>query len=66
MLLNFCRNRGRGLGARTKFLMSSIGRKLLGRKVLSFDLKLNFGQTLRGTTFVIRIKNHSTVLAMAI
>ena len=42
MLLNFCGNQGRGLGARTKLLGVTNCRKLLGSKVLGIYLKLSF------------------------
>ena len=41
MLLNFCGNRGRGLGARTKPFGVSNGMKLLGSKALSICQKLS-------------------------
>ena len=44
MLLNFCGDRGRGLGARTKLLGVSNWRKLLGSKVLDIRLKLSLAK----------------------
>ena len=44
MLLNFCGNRGKGLGARTKLLGISNLRKLLGSKVLDNYLKLSLAK----------------------
>ena len=44
MLLNFCGNRWRGLGARTKLLGVSNSRKLLGSKVLGICLKLSLAK----------------------
>ena len=44
MLLNFCKNRGRGLGARTKLFGVSNWRKLLGSKVLGICLKLSLAK----------------------
>ena len=44
MLLNFCGDWGRGLGARTKLLGVSNWRKLLGSKVLGICLKLSLAK----------------------
>ena len=44
MLLNFYGDRGRGLGARTKLLVVSNCRKLLGSKVLGIYLKLSLAE----------------------
>ena len=44
MLLNFCGDWGRGLGARTKLFRISNCRKLLGSKVLGICLKLSLAK----------------------
>ena len=44
MLLNFCGDRGKGSGARTKRLGVSNCRKLLGSKVLGIYLKLSLAK----------------------